>query len=247
VIKLIKHFGHLLYRIWFYILVGLLIIVFLPLLLVFSFSQKTYPQFYWVARNLWATPILYGMGCPPELYFHGKPKKGQSYMWVANHASMLDIMLMLHISKTPFVFVGKKELASLPLFGFFYKKVCILVDRSDAGSRSRVYRQVQKRLQTGLGICIFPEGGVPEEEVLLDTFKNGAFKIAINHDLPIVPISILDTKSRFSFTFFSGGPGKIRAIVHPSISTDTLSKPDYVFLKTTVRETILKDLEENVI
>ena len=168
-------------------------------------------------------------------------------MWVANHASMLDIMLMLHISKTPFVFVGKKELASLPLFGFFYKRVCILVDRSDSGSRSRVYRQVQKRLQTGLGICIFPEGGVPEEEVLLDTFKNGAFKIAINHDLPIVPISILDTKVRFSFTFFSGGPGKIRAIIHPAIATATLSKPDFVSLKTTVREIILKDLEGNMI
>ena len=50
-------------------------------------------------------------------------------MLVANHTSMLDIMLMLKVSKNPFVFIGKKELAKIPLFGFFYKRVCIMVDR----------------------------------------------------------------------------------------------------------------------
>ena len=46
--------------------------------------------------------------------------KGKSYMLVANHTSMLDIMLMLHLSRNPFVFVGKKELVNIPIFGFFY-------------------------------------------------------------------------------------------------------------------------------
>ena len=87
-------------------------------------------------------------------------------MLVSNHTSMLDIMLMLRVSKNPFVFIGKKELVNIPLFGFFYKRVCILVDRESAKSRTAVYRRAQKRLQQGLSICIFPEGRVPEEHIV---------------------------------------------------------------------------------
>ena len=68
-------------------------------------------------------------------------------------------MMMLKTSKNPFVFVGKKELVNIPVFGFFYKRVCILVDREDSRSRSGVYRRAQRRLNQGLSICIFPEGG----------------------------------------------------------------------------------------
>lgn len=71
-------------------------------------------------------------------------------MLVANHTSMLDIMMMLHISKNPFVFVGKKELVKIPIFGFFYKRVCIMVDREDTKSRTGgVYRRAQRRLNQG--------------------------------------------------------------------------------------------------
>ena len=102
-------------------------------------------------------------------------KQNKSYMFVANHTSMADIMLMLISVKNPFVFVGKKELAKIPLFGFFYKRTCILVDRSSAKSRHAVFLRAQRRLETGLSICIFPEGGVPEEHIVLDTFKDGRF------------------------------------------------------------------------
>ena len=57
--------------------------------------------------------------CPPKVYREQKFEKGHSYMLVANHTSMLDIMLMLHLSKNPFVFVGKKELVKIPLFRIF--------------------------------------------------------------------------------------------------------------------------------
>ena len=59
----IKNLGHVLYRVWFYILVTVPIILFFPVLLLLTISEKTYHQFFWLARNLWARPILYGMGC----------------------------------------------------------------------------------------------------------------------------------------------------------------------------------------
>lgn len=243
-ITLLKNIGHLLYRIWFYILVAVPIFLFFPFLLISTLSEKWYPQFFWLARNLWATPILYGMGCPPTIVREQKLERGKSYMLVANHTSMLDIMLMLRVSRNPFVFVGKKELSKIPIFGFFYKRVCIMVDRENTNSRTGVYRRAQRRLAQGLSICIFPEGGVPEEEVLLDSFKDGAFKMAIAHDIPVVPMTFYDSKKRFSFTFFSGGPGKLRAKVHSFFETTLLAEDDKITLREEVREVILRELEQ---
>ncbi len=242
--RLLKKIGYTVYRIWFYILVALPILLFFPFLLLSTLSEKWYPQFFWMARNLWAMPILYGMGCPPKVFYEQKIEKGESYMLVANHTSMLDIMLMLYISKNPFVFVGKKELAKIPLFGFFFKRVCIMVDRGDAKSRTAVYRRAQKRLSQGLSICIFPEGGVPDDEsILLDNFKDGAFRMAIAHKIPIVPMTFHDNKKRFSFSFFSGGPGRVRAKVHMFFKTESLSESDKANLRENVRTVILKELQ----
>ncbi len=166
-------------------------------------------------------------------------------MLVANHTSMLDIMLMLYVSKNPFVFVGKKELVKIPVFGFFYKKVCIMVDRDDIKSRTGVYLRAQRRLDQGLSICIFPEGGVPDEGVLLDEFKDGAFRMAIAHKIPVVPIVFYDCKKRFSFTFLSGGPGKLRVKVKQFFETGILGVEDKSTLREEVREMILGELERN--
>ncbi|MBO0330972.1 lysophospholipid acyltransferase family protein [[Muricauda] lutisoli] len=241
-LRVIKNAGHLLYRVWFYILVTVPIFLFFPFLLVFTLSERTYPQFFWLARNLWARPILYGMGCFPRVIRQQRMIKKKSYMLVANHTSMLDIMLMLHVSRNPFVFVGKKELVNIPIFGFFYKRVCIMVDRDSVRSRTAVYRRAQRRLDQGLSICIFPEGGVPEEDVVLDKFKDGAFKMAIAHKIPVVPMTFYDNKKRFSFTFYSGGPGPIRVKVHQFFETGILSAEDTSTLREEVRETILEGL-----
>lgn len=245
VFKWILNIGHALYRIWFYVLVALPILIFFPFLLATTLSEKTYPQFFWLARNLWAKTILFGMFCFPKIRYDEEIAPKESYMLIANHTSMLDIMLMLYVSKNPFVFVGKKELAKIPLFGFFYKRVCILVDREDPKSRTAVYRSVQKRLNNGLSICIFPEGGVPDEKIILDRFKDGAFRMAIRHNIPVVPITFLDCKKRFSWTFFSGGPGKLRVRVHNFVDTQLLGVEDTSTLREEVRETLLQELQAN--
>lgn len=239
---LLKKTGMLFYRIWFYFLTALPIVVFIPLLVLLTLSERTYPQFYWIARNIWASFILYGMGCVPRIKHNDKMEPGKSYLLVANHTSMLDIMLMLRTSKKPFVFVGKKELVKIPVFGFFYKRVCIMVDRESLKSRTGVYIRAQKRIANGMSVCIFPEGGVPPPEIILDQFKDGAFKLAISHQIPLVPITFYDTKKRFPFEFFKGGPGPLRVEVHPFIDTAALTSKDYPKLKRHVREIILDSL-----
>lgn len=234
----------ILYRVWFYVLVAVPIIVFFPVLLVLSSYERWYPQFFWVARNIWARTILFGMGFFPRFDREEELEKGKSYMLVANHTSMTDIMLMLRASKNPFVFVGKKELVKIPVFGFFYKRVCIMVDRSSVRSRSGVYIRAQRRLGQGLSVCIFPEGGVPDEEVILDEFKDGAFKMAIEHRIPVVPMTFYDNKKRFPWTFFKGGPGRMRVKVHKFIDTTGMSIDQRGELKQRCRNLILNDLNK---
>lgn len=193
--------------------------------------------------RFWAGFILVGMGLRWQISRSQHLEKGKSYMLIANHTSMIDIMLMLVAARNQsFVFVGKKELAKIPLFGFFYKKTCILVDRNDPRSRQAVFKRAQRRLDSGLSICIFPEGRVPEESVVLDNFKDGAFRLAINHKIPIVPMTFLDNKKRFSYTFFSGGPGRLRVKVHPFIETAGLRVEHTQEIREIARKMIMEEL-----
>jgi 1-acyl-sn-glycerol-3-phosphate acyltransferase len=231
-----------LWRMWFYVLFTIPILIMLPFLVASIVSEKGYPYYFKMAR-IWAKFILFGMG------FYYKIEKNQilepdkSYMIVANHTSMTDIMLMLATIKNPFVFVGKVELAKIPLFGFFYKRTCILVDRGCSKSRLKVFNEAQKRLDRGLSVCIFPEGGVPNDEsLLLDTFKDGAFRLAIEHQIPIVPISFADNKKRLSYTFFSGGPGLMRVKIHKQIETFGKTGLDRRHIREEVRDVIYTQL-----
>jgi 1-acyl-sn-glycerol-3-phosphate acyltransferase len=222
---------------------GVFIIIMLPFLVISILKEEWYAYFFVMAR-IWARGILLGMGFNYKVEREQEIEKHKSYMLVANHTSMIDIMLMLAIAKNPFVFVGKKELAKIPLFGFFYKRTCILVDRNSPKSRMEVYDRAQKRLNQGLSSCIFPEGGVPDESIVLDEFKDGAFRLAIEHKIAIVPMTFADNKKRFSYTFFSGSPGLLRAKVHFFIETKDLLLNDKKEVKEQTRMLILNQLEK---
>jgi len=237
-----KYIFWLFYRIWFYILIALPILIAFPLLLVSILKESWYPFFFKLAR-IWAKIILIGMGFKWMVECEQIPENDKSYMFIANHTSMTDIMLMLVSVKNPFVFVGKKELVKIPIFGFFYKRTCIMVDRNSERSRKAVFLRAQRRLQSGLSICIFPEGGVPDEDVELDSFKDGAFRLAINHKIPVVPLTFGDNKRRLSYTFFSGGPGVMRVKIHKFLDTQNLTIADTKGLNNKARSIILNQLQ----
>ncbi len=239
--KAAKTIFWILWRIWFYFLLGLPIIVMLPFLVLSILKEKWYPYFFIMAR-IWAKVILFGMGFRYSIEQEARLDPKQSYMLISNHTSMADIMLMLAITNNPFVFVGKKELVKIPLFGFFYKRTCILVDRSNSRSKGAVFQLAQKRLNQGLSICIFPEGGVPTQDIILDDFKDGAFRLAIEHQIPIVPITFYDNKERFSFRFYSGSPGRMRVKIHAFIPTIGKTLDDKNTIKAQSRAVILNEL-----
>ncbi len=220
------------------------ILIMFPFLVASILTESGYSYFFKMAR-IWAKVILFGMGFYYKIEKDQELEQHQSYMFVANHTSMVDIMLMLVSVKKPFVFVGKKELVKIPLFGFFYKRTCILVDRTSSRSKHGVFERAQKRIDQGLSICIFPEGGVPSDEsIVLDSFKDGAFRLAIDHQLSIVPIAFADNKKRYSYTIFSGSPGLLRVKILPFIETAGKTMADKNSLKDQAWKVIHKQLLE---
>ena len=137
--------------------------------------------------RIWAKILIYGMGFSLKITNDEEIDSNKSYMFCPNHASLMDPFVMIALSKNPIVFVGKQEFVKIPIFGFFYKRVVIMVDRSNPESRKRVYKMAKERLQNGVSMGIFPEGLVPTENIVLAPFKNGAFSLAIEFEMPIVP------------------------------------------------------------
>ena len=234
-----------LWRIWFYVLLTVTIILMAPALLVLTSKNSLYPML-WKMMRLWSILLIYGMGFRIKKEFEQEVDKYHSYLFCPNHASLMDPFVLIAISKNPIVFVGKIELTKIPVFGFFYRKVVILVDRSSYKSRKKVYELAKERLRGGISIGIFPEGLVPDYDVVLAPFKNGAFSLATEFQIPIVPQTYLDCKRHFSWNFFKGGPGIFRIKQHKFIETKGLnSKEDIKALKEKTFQTIYKELSED--
>jgi 1-acyl-sn-glycerol-3-phosphate acyltransferase len=93
-----------------------------------------------------------------------------------------------------------------------------------------------------LGICIFPEGGVPNPKIDLAPFKDGAFRLAVEHQIPIAPMTFVDNKRRFPYSFFVGSPGTLRVVCHPVIETKGLGLDGRRDLKDQTRALIESEL-----
>ena len=167
---------------WFYFLAGIQVVLYFPFLVIVLLLPKAYTKLFWIARNIWARIVLHGSGYYVEVENKDKLKSETNCLIIANHSSHMDVFLMLIANKKPFMFVGKKELYSIPLFGYIYKRAAIMVDRSDPKSRFEVYGKANEMLKRGYNVCIFPESHYLDDTILLADFKRGAFKIAIDNN-----------------------------------------------------------------
>lgn len=192
----------------------------------------------------WGDLILFGMGFFKKVDWQYKPKKDEQFIIIANHSSEIDIMMTLALVPGCFVFIGKKELAKLPVFGYFYKKTNILVDRKSITSKRNVLKRAQEKIDEGTGVCIYPEGGIPRDPIRLGPFKMGAFKLALENGLPILPLVFPNNRKHFPDFTEGGYPGILRARVLPPIETKNLSLQDLDSLKDQCFELLDNHLKE---
>jgi 1-acyl-sn-glycerol-3-phosphate acyltransferase len=239
--EFIKNVFRAIWRVWFYVYFGLSIIIMIPFLFFLTMNESQYPTLYKIIRGF-SKSLVFVMGFRLKKETEEVLDSTKSYMFCPNHTSMMDPFILISMVKKPIVFVGKAELKKIPVFGFFYKRICILVDRGNAQSRKEVYNKAKRRLVNGTSVAIFPEGLVPTEDVILSPFKNGAFSLAIEHQIPIVPATYFDCKRLFSWTYFKGAPGKFRIKQHHFISTKGLNRSNLNDLKEKTFNVIYNEL-----
>jgi len=167
-------------------------------------------------------------------------------VYCANHHSYLDIVMSYIVVPHYFIFMGKQEIEKAPLFKIFFKDMNILVDRKSKMSSHKAFVRAGKELEKGNSVFLFPEGGILSNKGILKNFKNGAFKLAIDHQVPIVPVTFLNNwKMLQNGGFFKahGKPGLSKVIVHKPVQTVGMTEEDLVSLRTKVYEIIKNDLD----
>jgi 1-acyl-sn-glycerol-3-phosphate acyltransferase len=111
-----------------------------------------------------------------------------------NHSSYLDAVAVVRVIPKSFKPLGKIEMVKIPIFGLVYKKLVVLIDRTSRESREKCIKSLKAEIASGQSILIFPEGTMNKGDDLLGNFYDGAFRIAIETQTPIMPLTIINTK-----------------------------------------------------
>jgi len=199
-----------------------------------------------VVANLtryWSKLTIYLSFIFPKVEWEEKLSKKEQYIFCPNHVSTLDVPFILAVLPMPLQYIGKAEIAKIPLFGYFYKENSVIVDRANRRDAYSAFLKAGEKLKTGINMCIFPEGGIPKEDVFLKKFKNGSFRLAIEQDIKTVPITMPDSKSMFPEQYFKGRPGIVRIKIHKPIDLKNLAEKSIENLNTSVYNIIFEELK----
>ena len=240
--KWIRYLFSSIWRLWFLISFIIAFIVFIPALFFFTAIVKNNLAVNYLTKY-WSKMFMIMSGVFWTVEFEEKLDPKRRYIFCPNHASTLDIPLVTAAIPLPLLFMGKKELVSIPLFGYFYRKNSIIVDRSKIRDSYAAFIKAGEKLDSGLNVCIFPEGGIPPAKMFLKKFKNGPFKLAVEKDIFIVPVTLADNKKNFPQEYYKGYPGIVRIKVHKPIKANTEDKNAIESLNTSAYNTIFEQLK----
>lgn len=191
----------------------------------------------------WAKGWLLLIGMPLRL--QGVFPRKQKFVIIANHISYLDTVNIYAAIPEYFRTLAKKEMAEVPVFGFVYKQLAILVDRSSPESRAKSMRLMWRQLRQECHITIFPEGTFNETEAPMKEFYDGAFRLAINAQTPILPLLFPDTVHRWHYSaWWKLWPGRNRSVFLPPVDVTGLTLKDLPVLKEKVRRLMAEKMLE---
>jgi len=238
--KWIGYLLSLVWRIWFLCVFIFVFFAFIPALFFFTAIIKNEIIVAHLARY-WSKLTLFFSFIFPRVEWEKKLSKDEYYIFCPNHVSTLDIPFVLAILPIPLQFMGKAEIAKIPLFGYFFKNNSVIVNRENRRDAYSAFLKAGEKLEQGLSMCIFPEGGIPKKEVFLKPFKNGPFRLAIEKSVKIVPITLADNKKLFPQEYFKGRPGIVRIKIHAPIKINENNSLEN--LNSTVYNTIFEQLK----
>jgi 1-acyl-sn-glycerol-3-phosphate acyltransferase len=198
--------------------------------------------------RFWAKWLCYVAGIIPSVRYEIDTNKiPHPCIFIANHSSYLDIILSCIAIPNYFVFVGKQELNKAPLFRIFFKRMHILVNRKSNVDSHRAYLRTGEKIDKGQSVFIFPEATISSSGLLIP-FKNGAFKLAIEKQVPIVPLIFFDNwkiLQNGGFLTSNGRPGITRALMRNAVYTKGMTNADLIPLREKLKGIIHESLIQN--
>ncbi len=243
--KKIKEILGGLWKIYIFIWFTVLLLLLYPLYFIFLYSEKHFNKGFLLLR-FHTGLLMYIVGIFTSVKNRHYIQKGEAYIITPNHSSYLDIIILYQTFTQYFVFMGKKSLAKVPVFGIFFKKMNIPVDRKSIMDGKRSMERCGEELDKGHSVVMFPEGTISANVPEMLKFKNGAFKLAIEKQVPVIPITFFTNHLRLEMAgLFSGkaSPGVAKAVIHEPIPTIGMTEEDVPALRDRVFKIINDELE----
>lgn len=241
----LKEFIKFLLACWFGIWVLIGFIILYPGFLITLSNPKWYSAAHQL-RRVWGWWLFFWGAIRVKQIMEVPLDTKKAYVIAPNHTSQLDIVTLAVKLRLNFNFMAKIELERIPVFGIFFRTIDIAVDRKNARQSARAYQKAKDHLDSGKSIVVFPEGTIHRDVPSLSRFKDGAFKLAIEKQVDILPVTIIgnwillpDKKGKFHFR-----PGKVIQYVHKPVPTKGLTLEQTDELKQKVFDIIAHKLAE---
>ena len=230
------------YTTWVILVFSVFMIILLPGILV-PFLLGT--RFTWIGyRFLWLWSWIFSKLTFIRYRLYGRENiiRGKSYIFVSNHTSFLDIPGIRLIIPGEFRPIAKKELLKIPVFGFIVKAATVVVDRGNHESRKKSIEYAKQILNRGISMLIFAEGTQNRTKEILQPFKDGAFRIAVDTQTPILPLVVIGAGSLMPPGTLRMKPGVIKIIagseinLHPETDVASLKQETYTVMERMIRD-----------
>ena len=208
----------------------------IALILLLPFGKaKLGNRIYKVCRY-WAKFWYVFIGVTHKEIYEAPHEFNKPHIFVANHNSYMDIPPIVQLKHQPIRALGKYESSKIPIFGWVYRAAVIMVDRSSPAKRAQSLRNLKAALYKKISIFIFPEGTFSmTSKKPLKSFYNGAFKLAIEMQIPIQPILMIDAVDSMHYdSVFTLTPGLYRVVYLEKIDINDYTLDDIELLKNIV-------------
>jgi 1-acyl-sn-glycerol-3-phosphate acyltransferase len=170
------------------------LVFFIPSMLSWLIPEPAGQHVFILIARLWMNVWLPIVGCPVSVRGWNNFRKGQTYVVTCNHNSLMDVPISCPYIPGANKTIAKSSFAKIPLFGLYYTKGSVLVDRNSDESRRRSYEKMKSVLAKGMHMSVYPEGTRNRTDQPLKKFHDGAFRLAVESKHNIIPAIIFHTK-----------------------------------------------------
>jgi 1-acyl-sn-glycerol-3-phosphate acyltransferase len=244
-LRLLVYILNKIYTAWVILVFAVFMVVLLPgILLPFLLGQR----FGWIGYRflrLWSWIFSMLTFIHYKSYGLENFSSDESFIYISNHTSYLDIPGLCLTIPGEFRPLAKKELLKIPVFGWIAQTAAVIVDRSSGQSRKKSFELLKLVLKKGISILIFAEGTQNRSKELLQPFHDGAFRIAVDAQQPILPMVIIGAGKLMPPGKAYIEPGNIKIVVGKRIETENFTLDDIPVLKQrtfdAMKELILKN------